>query len=172
MAAGVEMLLQHKPGHLPYLLFLDPLYLMQRQRARLFASHPRDQLLKGLLGLSHFPPNVRRNCSCGNSSHGHPPLLWLHMTLALLCEPYWGVCSTTLLSQMTEITPESTRPKVATPIKLKPDFAPAYLERGIAYVFKGDKDRAFADFEKALELTNDPNIRQHAGRQLRELSVE
>src|SRR5262245_1631739 len=115
MAARVDMLLQQQPGHFPDLLFLAPLYFMQRQRPRLFAPHPRDQLRKGLLGLSPFLPNVPRNRSCATSSHGHPPSLWLHMTLALLCEPYWGVCSTTVLSQVSDIMPESTRPKVATP---------------------------------------------------------
>src|SRR5262249_4095000 len=115
VAASVDMLLQQPPGHFPYLLFLVPLYFMQRQRPCLFAPHPRDQLFKGLLCLSRFLLNVRRNRSCATSSHGHPPSLWLHMTLALLCEPYLGVCSTTLLSQVTEITLESARPKVTTP---------------------------------------------------------
>ena len=56
-------------------------------------------------------------------------------------------------------------------IKLKPN-ALAYQNRGIAYKLKGDKDKAIADLKKVLELTDDPEMRQDARKQLQELGVE
>jgi tetratricopeptide (TPR) repeat protein len=35
---------------------------------------------------------------------------------------------------------------------LDPNLVPAYTSRGLAYVIKGDHDRAIADFSKAIEL--------------------
>jgi tetratricopeptide (TPR) repeat protein len=40
-------------------------------------------------------------------------------------------------------------------LHLKPDFAPAYANRGIAYAAKGDLDRAFQDFDQAIRLQPD-----------------
>ena len=40
-------------------------------------------------------------------------------------------------------------------LELKPDFAGAYNNRGIAYASKGDPDRAIQDYDKALELEPD-----------------
>ena len=40
----------------------------------------------------------------------------------------------------------------AETIKLKPDFAEAYSNRGLAYDRKGEYDQAIADFNKAIEL--------------------
>jgi tetratricopeptide (TPR) repeat protein len=45
-------------------------------------------------------------------------------------------------------------------IRLKPDDADFYHDRGWAYLVKGDEDKAVADAKKACELTNwsDPRI--------------
>ena len=40
-------------------------------------------------------------------------------------------------------------------IDLKPDYAKAYYNRGIAYGDKGDFDRAIEDFNKAIDLNPD-----------------
>jgi tetratricopeptide (TPR) repeat protein len=40
-------------------------------------------------------------------------------------------------------------------IELKPDFAEAYYERGIAKQAKGDFDGALTDYSKAIELKPD-----------------
>ena len=40
-------------------------------------------------------------------------------------------------------------------IRLDPKFAPAYVNRGLAYAAKGDLDKAFADCTKAIELKPD-----------------
>jgi tetratricopeptide (TPR) repeat protein len=40
-------------------------------------------------------------------------------------------------------------------VKLKPDYAEAYYNRGIAYGSKGEYDRAIADFDQALKLRPD-----------------
>jgi tetratricopeptide (TPR) repeat protein len=37
-------------------------------------------------------------------------------------------------------------------IRLAPQFADAYAQRGLAYFNRGDFDRAAADFERAKEL--------------------
>ena len=39
-----------------------------------------------------------------------------------------------------------------TAIKLAPDFALAYYNRGNAYLVKNEMDKAIADFRKAIEL--------------------
>jgi tetratricopeptide (TPR) repeat protein len=49
-------------------------------------------------------------------------------------------------------------------IKLNPNFAPAYKDRGTAYSFSGDYDKALADFNQALRLNpNDPTVYQGRG---------
>ena len=40
-------------------------------------------------------------------------------------------------------------------IRLKPDFAPAYYNRGLAYSRKGDLDKAIADYTEAIRLEPD-----------------
>ena len=40
-------------------------------------------------------------------------------------------------------------------IQLKPDYADAYVGRGVAYGEKGDYDRAIADFDRAIQLKPD-----------------
>ena len=40
-------------------------------------------------------------------------------------------------------------------IRLKPDWAVAYDNRGLAYALKGDYDRAIADFTQAIKLEPD-----------------
>ena len=41
-------------------------------------------------------------------------------------------------------------------IQLKPDFAMAYLNRGISYLNIGKKDEACIDFSKSIELGFQP----------------
>jgi tetratricopeptide (TPR) repeat protein len=47
----------------------------------------------------------------------------------------------------------------------------AYYNRGDAYKQKGEKEKAIADFEKFLELSDDPNWRQQAEEQLKALGA-
>jgi lipoprotein NlpI len=46
-------------------------------------------------------------------------------------------------------------------IELKPDFADAYYDRGIAKICKGDLDGAIADFTKALDLNPENVLAYH-----------
>jgi hypothetical protein len=48
----------------------------------------------------------------------------------------------------------------------------AYYSRGAAYAKKGDDDRAMADLNKALELSNDPNLRQAIAEALESLGAD
>ena len=48
----------------------------------------------------------------------------------------------------------------------------AYTERGLAYRQKGDKVNAIEDFKKALELPQDPALRQIVEQNLRELGAK
>jgi len=49
-------------------------------------------------------------------------------------------------------------------IKLDPNFAPAYRDRGVAYSYSGDYDKALADFNQALRLNpNDPAAYRERG---------
>jgi tetratricopeptide (TPR) repeat protein len=49
-------------------------------------------------------------------------------------------------------------------IKLDPNFAPAYRDRGVAYSYSGDYDKALADFNQALRLNpNDPAVYRERG---------
>lgn len=57
-------------------------------------------------------------------------------------------------------------------IEIKPDFAEAYYNRALAYQYKGERDRAIADLKHVLRITNDPNLRQRAEKNLRELGVK
>jgi tetratricopeptide (TPR) repeat protein len=52
------------------------------------------------------------------------------------------------------------------------DVPQIYYHRGLAYRKQGKKDRAIADFKKALELTKEPKMRQDAEKQLKELGVK
>ena len=47
-------------------------------------------------------------------------------------------------------------------ILVNPRHAAAYIDRGIAYQVKGDKDRAVADFTKAIEIA--PRIEAYKNR--------
>ena len=40
-------------------------------------------------------------------------------------------------------------------MELKPDYAEAYYNRGLAYRDRGDFDRAIEDFNEAIELNHD-----------------
>lgn len=51
-------------------------------------------------------------------------------------------------------------------------MAAAYYNRGRAYTSQGNTAQAIADFQKALNLTNDPNMRSRAEAQLDELRAE
>jgi tetratricopeptide (TPR) repeat protein len=57
-------------------------------------------------------------------------------------------------------------------IQFKPDYVQAYLDRGLAYGDAGLVEKATADFEKVLELTNDQALRQQAEQQLSKLEVK
>jgi len=49
-------------------------------------------------------------------------------------------------------------------IKLDPNFAPVYRDRGVAYSYSGDYDKALADFNQALRLNpNDPAAYRERG---------
>ena len=49
-------------------------------------------------------------------------------------------------------------------IKLKPDFAETYKNRGVAYDFKGDYDRAIEDYSTMIKLTpNDAEVYNNRG---------
>jgi tetratricopeptide (TPR) repeat protein len=50
-------------------------------------------------------------------------------------------------------------------VRLKPDFADAYNNRGNAYYGKGDYARAIADYEQALRI--DPNVKNVAANKAR-----
>ena len=43
----------------------------------------------------------------------------------------------------------------STAIRLKPDYAEAYNDRGFAYYLKGDPEHAIADYTRAIELRPD-----------------
>src|SRR3989338_1100569 len=44
-------------------------------------------------------------------------------------------------------------------IALKPDYAYAYTNRGVAYAVKGNKDRAISDYKKACDMGNELGCR-------------
>jgi regulator of sirC expression with transglutaminase-like and TPR domain len=52
-------------------------------------------------------------------------------------------------------------------IALKPDLVEAYLNRGLVYSQMGEEEKAIADFQKVLELTDDPTWRRIAEEELR-----
>ena len=54
-------------------------------------------------------------------------------------------------------------------IELNPESARGYCIRGGTYKKMGQAEKAIADFERFLELTNDPQWRQMAEQQLRQL---
>jgi tetratricopeptide (TPR) repeat protein len=51
-------------------------------------------------------------------------------------------------------------------VKLKPDFAPAYVSRGGALLLQGKDEEAQKDFDKALKL--DPNMKASIEIQLKQ----
>jgi len=55
-------------------------------------------------------------------------------------------------------------------IGLAPNYARAYLNRGLAHKEQGKKAEATADFEKFITLTNDPQAINWARQQIEELS--
>src|SRR6266511_3140682 len=57
-------------------------------------------------------------------------------------------------------------------IRLKPDVALAYFNRGNAHKNAGNKQSAIADFRKSLELPTNPNDRKEALEKLRSLGVK
>lgn len=57
-------------------------------------------------------------------------------------------------------------------IKLNPDDAETYINRGIAYREKGEFDRAIADMRRVLQITKDPNLREHAEQLLQKLGTK
>ncbi len=56
-----------------------------------------------------------------------------------------------------------------TTIALDPGLASAYNNRGFAHYSKGDYDQAIADFERAIELSDDASLTQEAEQALEEL---
>lgn len=50
-------------------------------------------------------------------------------------------------------------------------MAPAYFSRANAYYVKGDFKQAKADFQKVLEFSTDPQLRQQAEDQLKALEA-
>ncbi|MDH4136502.1 MAG: tetratricopeptide repeat protein, partial [Anaerolineae bacterium] len=56
-------------------------------------------------------------------------------------------------------------------IQLRPDVAEAYYYRGKAHAQKGDKEKAIADLNKFLELSDDPDWRQQAEEHLKALGA-
>jgi len=57
-------------------------------------------------------------------------------------------------------------------IELNPANAEAYYNRGLASKELGEKERAIADFEKFLTLTDNPERQEQAKRQIEELRQE
>lgn len=57
-------------------------------------------------------------------------------------------------------------------LELNPKLAEAYGNRGLAYKAMGQVEKAIADFERVLELTDNPQLRQTAEQQLHELRGE
>ena len=55
-------------------------------------------------------------------------------------------------------------------IRLNPQLAEAYNNRGLAYGFQGKKAEAIADFEKFITLTDNPRWIEMANQQIEELS--
>jgi tetratricopeptide (TPR) repeat protein len=56
--------------------------------------------------------------------------------------------------------------------RLEPTYAIGYYGRGLAYRQTGEKEKATADFEKVLELSDDPDLRQQVGEQLKALGTK
>ncbi len=54
-------------------------------------------------------------------------------------------------------------------LSLRPDWDLAYLDRGLAYGQTGDTERAIADLRKVLEISQNPNVRQLAEKNLEAL---
>jgi len=54
-------------------------------------------------------------------------------------------------------------------IKLKPDYARAFRNRGDAYRGKGDRDRAIADYKQALSLNPNDALKEDIEKALAEL---
>jgi regulator of sirC expression with transglutaminase-like and TPR domain len=57
-------------------------------------------------------------------------------------------------------------------LELNPELAAAYGGRGLVYKQLGQTEQAIADFERLLELTDNPQWHQMAEEQLRELRGE
>jgi len=55
-------------------------------------------------------------------------------------------------------------------IRLNPEYAVAYNNRGYAYKLQGKKAEAIADFEKFITLSNNPQLIEMARQQIEELS--
>jgi len=55
-------------------------------------------------------------------------------------------------------------------IRLNPEYAEAYNNRGLAYKEQGKKAEAIADFEKFITLTTNPQWIEMARQQIEELS--
>lgn len=56
-------------------------------------------------------------------------------------------------------------------IKLNPDFAGAYYDRGIAYRLEGDKQSTIQDFKRILQLIKNPALRKEIEQFLKEMGV-
>lgn len=54
-------------------------------------------------------------------------------------------------------------------IRLNPEDALAYYNRGIVYMELNEESKATADFEKAISITNDPDLTQMAGQMIEEM---
>jgi len=57
-------------------------------------------------------------------------------------------------------------------LELDPNLAQAYYNRGRAYQALGDREKAIADFQKVLEISQDADLRQRAQQHLDELRVK
>jgi twitching motility protein PilJ len=55
--------------------------------------------------------------------------------------------------------------------RLQPDNAEAYLLRGMFYMEQGTLDKARLDYQKVLELTQDPQLRGAAEEGLKTIGV-
>ncbi|MBA7633687.1 hypothetical protein ES703_41258 [subsurface metagenome] len=55
-------------------------------------------------------------------------------------------------------------------IRLDPNDAVACLNRGVAYKLQGNEAEAIADFEKAVTLSDNPQLIKQAKQQIKELS--
>lgn len=84
------------------------------------------------------------------------PYLNKFLELKINCEDYFtrGICYSELQENISAIEDYTNA------IKLKPDFAFAYANRGIIYLNLGHREEACQDFKKALDL-GDNEIKSH-----------